>query len=187
MLNKFGFKRLSRDQAGIAKAEKSTQQNSKKNKYNVTTVEALDAYFEDRDKNFRDRKGEINYDALLNALNVQGDTQMIGSTEHLDYVHPVAKLLHERKNNSSMPTMEGRRADGYRVALAIEGGGMRGCVSAGMASALYHLNLTDTFDVIYGSSAGSIVGSYFLTRQLPWFGPEGTSVTYIVSFVANTN
>ena len=170
ILNKLGFKRLARDQAEIVKAEKAS--HSPKKKYNVTSVEALDAYFRDDDRNFRDKKGEIDYDALITALNVQGDTQIIGSKEHSDYMHPVAKLLHERKRNNSQPTLEGRRSDGCRVALSIEGGGMRGCVSAGMVSALYHLNLTDTFDVIYGSSAGSIVGSYFLTRQLPWFGPE---------------
>jgi predicted acylesterase/phospholipase RssA len=50
--------------------------------------------------------------------------------------------------------------------------GMRGCVSAGMVCAIHHLNLTDTIDVIYGSSAGSIVSAYLITGQLPWFGPE---------------
>lgn len=41
-----------------------------------------------------------------------------------------------------------------------------------MVCALHHLNLTESFDVVYGSSAGSIVGSYLITGQLPWFGPE---------------
>lgn len=49
---------------------------------------------------------------------------------------------------------------------------MRGCLSAGMVCALHHLGLEDTFDVVYGSSAGTVVGAYFITRQLPWFGPE---------------
>lgn len=55
--------------------------------------------------------------------------------------------------------------DGARVALAIEGGAMRGVVSAGMVSALEHLGLTNAFDAVYGSSAGAINGAYFLAGQ----------------------
>jgi predicted acylesterase/phospholipase RssA len=62
--------------------------------------------------------------------------------------------------------------DRCKIALAIEGGGMRGCISAGMVGAIHHLGLTDSFDVVYGSSAGTIVGAYLITGQLPWFGPE---------------
>jgi hypothetical protein len=49
---------------------------------------------------------------------------------------------------------EGQYDDGLRIVLAIEGGGMRGTVSAGMAFALYELGLVDAFDAVYGSSAG---------------------------------
>ena len=45
--------------------------------------------------------------------------------------HPVASALHARKLSGSMP---GERTDGRRIALAVEGGGMRGCVSAGMVN-----------------------------------------------------
>lgn len=38
------------------------------------------------------------------------------------------------------------------------GGGMRGCVTAGMISAIEHLEMRDCFDVVYGSSAGSLIG-----------------------------
>lgn len=55
--------------------------------------------------------------------------------------------------------------DGARVVLAIEGGAMRGVVSAGMVSALEHLGMTDAFDAVYGSSAGAINGAYFLAGQ----------------------
>lgn len=55
--------------------------------------------------------------------------------------------------------------DGARVALAIEGGAMRGVVSAGMVSALEQLGLTDAFDAVYGSSGGAINGAYFLAGQ----------------------
>jgi hypothetical protein len=48
-------------------------------------------------------------------------------------VHPVVKALHERKNKGSKP---GERVaeDTAKIAIAIEGGGMRGCVAAGMIS-----------------------------------------------------
>jgi len=55
--------------------------------------------------------------------------------------------------------------DGARVVLAIEGGAMRGVVSAGMVSALERLGMTDAFDAVYGSSAGAINGAYFLAGQ----------------------
>jgi hypothetical protein len=43
---------------------------------------------------------------------------------------------------------------------------MRGAVSGGMAAAVVGLGLADAFDAIYGSSAGSVIGSYFVSRQL---------------------
>jgi predicted patatin/cPLA2 family phospholipase len=148
-------------------------------RYNITTEEDLEAYFSDTCRRFRKDPNkldsEINYDALLNALCVQGDTQSLGSpTQHnLDYTHPVAQVLHDRqRRNSPLSTSHMRPDDGCRVALCIEGGGMRGCVSAGMICAIEHLGLRDTFDVVYGSSAGTIVGAYFITRQTRWFGPE---------------
>ena len=75
---------------------------------------------------------------------------------------------------------------------------MRGCVSAGMATAVWYLGLKDSVDIVYvsykfnnktyiifsiksfidyfnnnqGSSAGSLVGAYFISGQLPYFGPE---------------
>lgn len=42
-----------------------------------------------------------------------------------------------------------------KIALAIEGGGMRGCVAAGMAAAISELGLLESFDAVYGASAGS--------------------------------
>ncbi len=38
--------------------------------------------------------------------------------------------------------------------------------------ALWYLGLDDCVDVVYGSSAGSLVGAYFITKQLPYGGPE---------------
>ena len=55
--------------------------------------------------------------------------------------------------------------DGARIALSVEGGAMRGVVSAGMVSALEQLGLVDAFDAVYGSSAGAINAAYFLAGQ----------------------
>ena len=47
-------------------------------------------------------------------------------------MHEVLRVLAARARAGSQP---GRRDDGFRVALAVEGGGMRGTVSAGRAAA----------------------------------------------------
>ena len=73
--------------------------------------------------------------------------------------HPVLDVLHERNAGGSAP---GERHDPHRVALVIEGGGMRGVVSAGMASALERSGLTRCFDLVVGSSAGAINGAALL-------------------------
>ena len=79
-------------------------------------------------------------------------------------MHEVLRVLGERARAGSLP---GERRDGLRVALAIEGGGMRGTISAGMALALDELGLVSAFDAVYGASAGAITGAWLLSR------PEG--------------
>ncbi|MEU4689402.1 patatin-like phospholipase family protein [Actinoplanes sp. NPDC023714] len=74
--------------------------------------------------------------------------------------HDVLRVITERVAAGSVP---GRRADGHRVALAIEGGGMRGTVSAGMALALHEAGVVDAFDAVYGASAGAITGAWLLS------------------------
>jgi len=166
--NQVGLKAVANDQSD---ARSVTTTKKIREVYEINSVQELDAYFEDKAKKFRSESGKINYDDLLKSLSVKGDTQIIGSKDHPEYVHPVAQLLHERRQNGSVCT-EGERSDGCKVALIVEGGGMRGCISAGMICALHHLGLRDTVDVVYGASAGSIIGAYFITNQLPWFGPE---------------
>ncbi len=73
--------------------------------------------------------------------------------------HPVSGLLRERSETGSLP---GERQDSHRVALVIEGGGMRGVVSAGMTAALERLGLTACFDLVVGASAGAINGAALL-------------------------
>jgi predicted patatin/cPLA2 family phospholipase len=58
--------------------------------------------------------------------------------------------------------------------LVIEGGAMRGVVSAGMVAALEQLEMRDCFDVVYGSSAGAISGAYFIADQARY----GTTIFY---------
>jgi predicted patatin/cPLA2 family phospholipase len=76
--------------------------------------------------------------------------------------HPVVELLHQRRAEGSRP---GERADGRRVALVIEGGGMRGVVSAGMTAAIEQLGLRDAFDEVHGASAGAFSGAFLLAGQ----------------------
>jgi predicted patatin/cPLA2 family phospholipase len=73
-----------------------------------------------------------------------------------DPQHPVVDVLRERARDGSEP---GRRQDPHRVGLVLEGGGMRGVVSAGMTSALERLGLTHCFDLVVGASAGAINGA----------------------------
>lgn len=85
--------------------------------------------------------------------------------------HPVLDVIHERLQSASRP---GERKDGARVALAIEGGGMRGVVSAGMVAALEDLGTLDAFDDIYGASAGAFNGAYLISRR----ARLGTTIYY---------
>jgi predicted patatin/cPLA2 family phospholipase len=65
----------------------------------------------------------------------------------------VLDVLNARLSSGSRP---GERSDPYRVAVVMEGGGMRGVVSAGMTAALERLGLTRCFDLVVGSSAGAL-------------------------------
>ncbi len=69
------------------------------------------------------------------------------------------RALAARCRTGSRP---GARDDGLRIALIIEGGGMRGVISAGMALALDELGLVPAFDAVYGASAGAITGAWLL-------------------------
>jgi predicted patatin/cPLA2 family phospholipase len=77
----------------------------------------------------------------------------------LDSAHPVSEVLWARRAAGSQP---GSRTDGHTVALVLEGGGMRGVVSAGMTAALERAGLTDCFDLVVGASAGAINGAALL-------------------------
>ena len=74
----------------------------------------------------------------------------------------VGQLLAERKRTGSK---RGHREDDAHLALVLEGGGMRGVVSIGMASVFEERGYFDAFDSVHGSSAGACGGAYFVARQ----------------------
>jgi len=151
-----------------------------------TASSATDAKTTDSEEETKPSKREITSSIELEScwddanneaasLSARGDTQIIGSPDHPDFVHPVIRVLHDRKRklqSSKEDPDASSKDDNNKIALVIEGGGMRGCVTAGMVCAIDYLGLRDCVDIVYGSSAGSIIGAYFVTGQLPWFGPE---------------
>jgi predicted patatin/cPLA2 family phospholipase len=85
--------------------------------------------------------------------------------------HPVLELVARRAASGSTP---GARDDQDRLALVVEGGGMRGVVSGGMVTALEELGLQQVFDLVVGTSAGALAGAFFLAGQ----SRMGTSIYY---------
>jgi len=83
--------------------------------------------------------------------------------------HPVIEVLRRRREEGYKP---GSFTDNLKVGLCIEGGGMRGCVTAGMAACISDMKLVDCFDAVYGSSAGSLIGAYVIGQQegMPRYG-----------------
>ena len=85
-------------------------------------------------------------------------------------MRPTIELLRARAARRS----QAPHGDGASIALAVEGGAMRGVVSAGMVSALEALGMTEAFDAVYGSSAGALNAAYFLAGQ----AALGTTIYY---------
>ena len=75
--------------------------------------------------------------------------------------HPVLRALREHPA-------------GGRVVLVVEGGGMRGAVSGGMALGLHELGLAGAFDAAYGSSAGALNAMWLVSGRLPQGIPTWT-------------
>jgi predicted patatin/cPLA2 family phospholipase len=82
----------------------------------------------------------------------------------------VIDLLWARRTRGSRAP----HGDGASIALVVEGGAMRGVISAGMVWALEDLGLVDAFDAVYGSSAGAINAAYFLGGR----AGVGTTIYY---------
>lgn len=71
--------------------------------------------------------------------------------------HPVLEEIERRKNGES---------PAFNLALAIEGGGMRSCVTAGMAAALASSGVHPrSFDAHFGASGGSYIAAYYLSER----------------------
>jgi len=67
--------------------------------------------------------------------------------------HPVVEALRKRPERA-------------RIALVVEGGGMRGAVSGGMALGLDELGFADAFDAAYGSSAGTLNAMWLMSGRV---------------------
>ncbi|BDA50943.1 hypothetical protein COCOBI_17-1620 [Coccomyxa sp. Obi] len=76
--------------------------------------------------------------------------------------HPAVEVVRARMRGGSRP---GQRRDGFKVGLVVEGGGMRGVVTGAALQAMHDLGLRNAFDAVYGSSAGAINATYFLSGQ----------------------
>jgi len=74
--------------------------------------------------------------------------------------HAVLDLIEARSVSGSRP---GAREDDARLALAIEGGGMRGAITGGMALAIDKLGLLHVFDDVYGASAGTLNAAWLVS------------------------
>jgi len=68
----------------------------------------------------------------------------------------------------------GSAADGFRLGVLVEGGGMRGLISAAALEALDRLGYAACLDELFGTSAGALNGAYFLAGQIAM----GASIYY---------
>lgn len=74
-------------------------------------------------------------------------------------VHPVLEVIRDRKLSGSLPL---QREDSARLAVVLEGGSSRAAFGGGMALALEELGLLETFDAVYGASAGALNGAWLV-------------------------
>jgi predicted patatin/cPLA2 family phospholipase len=106
------------------------------------------------------------------------DPQPASEPDPQPAAHEVLRALAARAAAGSQP---GARDDGLRIALIIEGGGMRGVLSGGMALTVAELGLVPAFDAIYGASAGAITGAWLLSRPEGLLGwPEPAYVRVLI-------
>jgi predicted patatin/cPLA2 family phospholipase len=90
-----------------------------------------------------------------------------GHHDGSDRYDPVVALLRSRRESGSKPGARGT-GDHARLALLVEGGGMRGVVSAAMMCALDDGGFKDALDDVYATSAGAMNAAYFLAGET-WF------------------
>jgi len=113
-------------------------------------------------------KSPITKPQSLDTMKQQKDhlstSTVTSNTSNVALHHPVIVAVVDRWRSQSKIGNRGVH-DQMKIALCIEGGGMRGCVAAGSAAAISFLGLNDAVDVVYGSSVGSMIGCYFVSRQ----------------------
>ena len=82
--------------------------------------------------------------------------------------HEVLDLLHRRRESQSGP---GDRdpSDHDRLAVLVEGGGMRGVISAAALAALEDLQFKSAIDGLIASSAGAMNSAYFASSTDTWY------------------
>jgi predicted patatin/cPLA2 family phospholipase len=69
------------------------------------------------------------------------------------------------RHRAGQAAQPGTNGDGRKLALVIEGGGMRSVCSGAGAAALAQLGLSAAFDEVYATSAAVMNASYFLSDQ----------------------
>lgn len=91
-----------------------------------------------------------------------GIAQREGQAARLYGINPeaVIELVKSRAGCSAPPVSHGRK-----LALLVEGGGMRGVCSAGGLVALDAMGFRNAFDEIYATSAGAMNVAYMLANQ----------------------
>jgi predicted patatin/cPLA2 family phospholipase len=81
-------------------------------------------------------------------------------------VHPDHPVIVEARRRAARARPDGQGTDrNTRLGLVIEGGGMRGVMSAGALIAMERLGLMPVFDEVHAESAGALNACYFLGGQ----------------------
>ena len=86
-------------------------------------------------------------------------------------LHPVLSALEERP-------------PGARLALVVEGGGMRGAVTGGMVLGLDELGLAGAFDAAYGSSAGTLNAMWLVSGRVREGVPTWTDPALVRALIS---
>jgi predicted patatin/cPLA2 family phospholipase len=77
-----------------------------------------------------------------------------------------------------------QRPAGTRIVLVVEGGGMRGAVSGGMALGLDELGLAQSFDAAYGSSAGTLNAMWLVSGRVRDGIPTWTDASLVGELIS---
>ncbi|MFN3167791.1 MAG: patatin-like phospholipase family protein [Phycisphaeraceae bacterium] len=81
------------------------------------------------------------------------------------YGHQPSDAIRAILNRTERLARGERRDDGRKLGLVIEGGAMRAVQSAGGAVALSRMGMTEVFDEVFATSAGTMNAAYFLSNQ----------------------